>query len=610
MKILLKQQAWLVLAAGLLFFSFLGSYALFNNVEPITAGSAAEMLRQGTWIVPTFNNQLQTDAPILIDWLLLAAFRLWGVSEWSARITSSVFSIASVLMTYHLGRKLYSLNVGFLAGLILSTCLLFTINGRSATPDSISLFLVTFAFTSYVWLVARQREGHFSGVLQLPPPVSTGLEGDSETRTQPIHRRTRVQELTFRWWPITVPMFLAMGLATLSIGPVGLVLPVAILLAFLLISQWNIDLEQEVIVAPTGPWWRRWPLTVVQIFRLRSIKESILGIHLVQGLGICAIVALPWYLAVTFATNGAWPQHYFLHREFDGSVRSSDGQTGIPLYLLYQLVSLHVGCFPWSVFLPVAFYRLRLRLEERAHAFDSDLLLTCWMGIWFAFYTVISTHESNDLLPMYPAVALVLARYLNDWQFDKVDMWIYSFLLCCRAMWIVGAVMTLGIYVAAYLYFPGEQWLGVVGLIPVIGAIVTIKLVEQEQRKTALRTLVATALLLAFIVVGVAAPRMRPYQDSSLFIADAKQRAKSEEIEIATFRYYEPSVVFYAGKPIPTLGSAREVADFLAGRNNGFVITKATDLNELREELHSNVSELSRRRNFMHGRELILLGRD
>ena len=170
--------------------------------------------------------------------------------------------------------------------------------------------------------------------------------------------------------------------------------------------------------------------------------------------------------------------------------------------------------------------------------------------------------------------------------------------------------MTLGIYIATYLYFPSEQWLAGIGLIPVIGAIVAIKLVEQEQRKNALRLLVATALLLAFLLVGVAAPRMHAYQDSSLFIAEAKQRAKSAEVEIATFRYFEPSVVFYAGKPIQTLGSAREVADFLASHNNGFVITKATDLNELREELLSNVSELSRRRNFMHGRELILLGRN
>lgn len=610
MKTMLKQQAWLVLVAGFLFFLFLGDYALFNNVEPVTAGSAAEMLRTDSWIVPTFNTQLQTDAPILIDWLLMAVYRVWGVSEWSARIVSSVFALLSVLLTYHLGRKLYSFNVGFLASLILPTCLLFTINGRSSTPDSIAMFLVTFAITSYVWLVARQREGHFSGVLKLPLPVSATSVLDSDTHIQPIPHRSNVRELTFTNRFVTIPMYLAMGLATLAIGPVGVALPVAILLAFLLISQWNIDLEQQAIVAPTGPWWRRLAFTVAQVFRFHSVVAALGGIHLVQGLAICAVIAVPWYFAVTAATNGLWPQSYFLHREFDGSIRSSDGQTGFPLYLLYQLVSLHFGCFPWSVFLPVALYRLRLRLEERSHAFDSDVLLTCWMAIWFTFYTLISTHESNDLLPMYPAVALILARYLNDWQFDKVDTWIYSFLLCCRAMWIAGAAITLGVYVATYLYFPGEQWLGVLGLIPVVGAIIAIKLVEQEQRKNALKTLVATALLLAFILVGVAAPRMQPYQDSPLFIEEAKRRAKSDNVEIATFRYFEPSVAFYAGKTVVTLDTAREVADFLGRYNNGFVITQATSLNELREELRSNISELSRQRNFMHGRELILLGRD
>ena len=610
MKTLLRQQAWLVLISGILFFSFLGSYALFNDAEPITAGCAAEMYRQGSWIVPTFNDQLQTGTPILIDWLLIMAFRFGGITEFSARVNSSLFAVASILLTYQMGRKLYSMNVAFLAGVILSTCLLFTINGRSATADSLSMFLTMLPLASYVWFVARQRSGHFSGVLQLPIPKVRDSSTESEPDAPPEARRTTLEQLTFQDWRVTVPQFMAMGLAVLSIGLVGAALPSAILLLFLLISRWMIDIEPQSLATPTGPKWQAWLRTVAQLFRPRALWAAVRGIHLFEGLVVVALIALPWYLAVTFATNGAWPRSFFFHQSIEGTVRSTEGETSFLLSPLYQFVLLHVGCFPWSVFLPVAIYRMWVRFEVRAHALDSDLLIACWIGVWFAFYSFACTNRPNELLPIYPAVALILARYLNDWQFDKVDMWVYSFQLCCRAMWIAGAALTLGIYVAAYLYFPGEQWLGMIGLVPVIGAIVAIKLVEQEQRRNALRTLVGTALLLAFMVVGVALPRMHAYQDTPQFIDEARRRAKSPDVEIVTFRYFEPSVVFYAGTPVHTLATVRQVADFLSNHRHGFVIADAKDLTELREELPINISEQSRLRNFLHGRELILLGRD
>ena len=140
---ILRHQACLVLVAVLIFFTNLGNYTLFNDDEAKNTVCATEMYRRGDLIVPTFYEELRTDKPILLYWMMLTSFKFWGISELSARLASSIMSVGTTLLTYHLGRKLYSAKVGFLAGLIVCTCLLFSAVGRAATPDSALIFFVT-----------------------------------------------------------------------------------------------------------------------------------------------------------------------------------------------------------------------------------------------------------------------------------------------------------------------------------------------------------------------------------------------------------------------------------------------------------------------------------
>ena len=612
---ILRHQACLVLVAVLIFFTNLGNYTLFNDDEAKNTVCATEMYRRGDLIVPTFYEELRTDKPILLYWMMLTSFKFWGISELSARLASSIMSVGTTLLTYHLGRKLYSAKVGFLAGLIVCTCLLFSAVGRAATPDSALIFFVTLTFTSYVWVVARERGGNFNGqeiavdgtssseVETISPnpeaPAIDNVLGDSTSRlcVPPI-------------WKLAVPFYVAMGFGVLAKGPVAFVLPLTSILLFLLILLRDRDREREQWKSPEGPWWRRWSLIVLQTLRPRALLEATQRMHLWVGLGIVAAVALPWYLAVGIKTNGAWLQGFLLDHNIGRAINPKENHNGFPFYLLYQLVALFLGCFPWSVFLPVALYRMQERFGEDAPWKDSDRLLVCWAGVWFVCFSLVSTRLPNYLLPMYPAVALILARYFYDWEREEVDSGVYSFNLCCRAMGAVGVLMVIGVYIAAFLLFDGEQWLSLIGTIPIIGAWIAIKLLDREQRPRVIQTLTATALLLAFVIVGIAPPSVSQYQDTPKFIADARRFADGEEIEIGTYAYFQPTVLFYAGRKTPVLKSPREVADFLAGHPHAFVITRATELNDLRNELRSDVSELSRHRNFLHRDELILLGRN
>ncbi len=613
-NLLLRHQAWLLLLAVVLFFTNLGNYTLFNDDEAKNSVCAAEMFRRGDVIVPTFYEELRTDKPILLYWAMLTSFKLFGISEFSARLASSLFSVGTVLVTYHLGRKLYSPKIAFLAGLILSSCPLFAAVGRAATPDPVLIFFVTLSFAAFVWFVARRNNGYFQPGDKIVPEEKTTSESVTDVQKEEAADRRdsivdRIKQLIPIIWKFDAPFYIAMGMAVLAKGPVGLVLPCAAVALFLLLSKRERDLDAEKLKPVEGPWWRRGIMIVTQTLRPRAMVEVAGEMHLLVGLGIVAAVALPWYLAVGVRTNGVWLQGFFLDHNLGRALLPKENHSGFPFFQLYQLVALHIGCFPWSAFLPVAIYRLKERFEERAPWRDSDRLLTCWCGVWFVVFSLVSTRLPNYLLPMYPAVALLLARYFHDWEREEEGSGVYSFNLCCKAMGFVGILFVIGVYIAAFVLFDGEQWLSLICTIPVIGAFVAVKLLDRELRPRVMQTLVGMALLLTFLIVGIAPPSVGQHQDTPKFFADMRRFSHGEEFEVGTYKYFQPTVLFYAGKKIPVLKSPRQVADFISSHPHAFVITRPSEITELRNELTGDANELSRHRNFLHRDELILIGR-
>jgi 4-amino-4-deoxy-L-arabinose transferase-like glycosyltransferase len=92
---------------------------------PLSRGEAfyalvpSEMLAAGRWIAITLNGAPFLDKPQLPFWFNLVAFKIWGVSDWSARLPTLAVTVAEVWMTYCLGRLLLKPRAAWLAGFIL-----------------------------------------------------------------------------------------------------------------------------------------------------------------------------------------------------------------------------------------------------------------------------------------------------------------------------------------------------------------------------------------------------------------------------------------------------------------------------------------------------------
>jgi 4-amino-4-deoxy-L-arabinose transferase-like glycosyltransferase len=210
----------LLLVGSLLCLPNLGGPALWDIDEGNNAECALEMYESGNFITPSFNYKLRVDKPVLLYWLQMSAYRVFGVNEFAARLPSALASLLTLLVLYELGRRLFDRSAALLAGLVLAGSVSFAAAAHFANPDAL-LNLCTLLTLWCFW-------NHHS------------CEGG--------------------WWLLGSGA--AAGLGMLAKGPVALLLPLAVTLGFLLWRrEWRRLLDLRLLGASlifllvAAPWY-------------------------------------------------------------------------------------------------------------------------------------------------------------------------------------------------------------------------------------------------------------------------------------------------------------------------------------------------------------------
>jgi 4-amino-4-deoxy-L-arabinose transferase-like glycosyltransferase len=101
---------WILLLAVPAFFFLwkLAGFGLIGADEPRYAQVAREMLARHDWITPTLGGIPWLEKPPLYYWQAMIAFRLFGVSDWAARLPSAVDAFLMVLAVYWFLRRFRS----------------------------------------------------------------------------------------------------------------------------------------------------------------------------------------------------------------------------------------------------------------------------------------------------------------------------------------------------------------------------------------------------------------------------------------------------------------------------------------------------------------------
>lgn len=513
----LRQVALVSTVAMVVMFTNLGGPRLWDRDEPRNAQCAAEMQARGDWVTPVMNAELRTHKPVLLYWLIMSAYSVFGVNEFSARFWSAALAVGTALCTYAMGKRLFDARVGTWAGIILSTVLMFDVAGRAATPDSTLIFFSTLALTLYVL-----------GTWPKSLPTESTI---NESRS------------FFPSWPWATAIYGVMGIAMLAKGPVGLVLPTAVIGMFLLVMRLpTVDETSRV-----RSWWDTLK-RAASCFGPMHFLRTCWSMRPITALGVSLAIALPWYVWVGVRTDGEFLRGFFLEHNLSRATQSMEGHGGS---LLFYPLAILIGFFPWSVFaMPVIIDSVR-HARQNTKWFSGYVFAACWVGVYVGLFSLAKTKLPSYVTPCYPALALAAGCFVDRWTEGVLTISRHWFRVALGITSLVGVAFLVGIPIAAERFLPGDGWLGVVGVVPLAAGVIALLWSERDQPRRAAYFFAGFAVVFTTLLFGGVANRVDLHQHNDILLEAIATRGA--DVRVASYGMLEPSWVFYGQRPVDEL---------------------------------------------------------
>ena len=136
---------WACLAVALVIASWIalgGFRGLYNPDEGRYAEIPREMLATGDWVIPHLDGLVYIEKPPLQYWATAVSEELFGLSNWSARLYTSLCGLATVLLVMALAGRLWGRAAAWRSGIVLASSLLMLLMSHQLTLDmSLTLFM-------------------------------------------------------------------------------------------------------------------------------------------------------------------------------------------------------------------------------------------------------------------------------------------------------------------------------------------------------------------------------------------------------------------------------------------------------------------------------------
>src|SRR5262245_31040182 len=156
--------AVLFLLLAILYLGRLSGFPLQDPDEGRYAEIPREMIELGDWITPRLNYVEYFEKPPLLYWLVASAFRTFGTTEGVARLVPALAGLASIAVTYVLGRRFFGRRAALIAAATLATSPLFLVFAQTLVIDMLLTLLLT-ACLAALWATRQHPERRRSAVL-------------------------------------------------------------------------------------------------------------------------------------------------------------------------------------------------------------------------------------------------------------------------------------------------------------------------------------------------------------------------------------------------------------------------------------------------------------
>ncbi len=144
----------------------------------------------------------------------------------------------------------------------------------------------------------------------------------------------------------------------------------------------------------------------------------------ISGFIIGSAITLPWYIREGIRTHGEYTTGFLIShniKRFTGIDSEFGG--GKKKNVLFYIPNIIGGTLPWSIFLPFGLWKF---WQKRKSLSNGTWFLIFWALVVFAFFSLSAYKRADYLLPLYPAIAVLIAQYiikLEENSFKLASYW-------------------------------------------------------------------------------------------------------------------------------------------------------------------------------------------
>ena len=329
-----RNLIFLTLLGAVLFLLLNGSLAVTDPVESNYTQTAKEMLLSGDYVSPRIFGNFWYDKPAFFYWELIAAFKVFGFTDFGARFFPAVFGVIGLWLTYFFARRIYDAQTAVLAGIMLATSVGYWVVSKSVITDA-TLFVFFNAVLVFFYLAY-------------------------------IGKNKNLYYLCY----------LFAGLAVLTKGPIGILLPGLVVTIFIVLRR-----------------------DFAEIPRMKPLGFAI----------FFAVVAL-WYVPMYYLHGSDFINTFLgVHNVLRATVSEH------PMWDVwwYYSVLFFLIFFPWGfVTLPPALWSWFK--SRRIPSFDrEETFLLVWALTINIFYQMMATKYTTYTMPALLPISILAARFLR-----------------------------------------------------------------------------------------------------------------------------------------------------------------------------------------------------
>jgi 4-amino-4-deoxy-L-arabinose transferase-like glycosyltransferase len=471
-----------IAAAAVIWFTLLGYRDLIEPDEGRYAEIPREMIESGDWVTPRLNGFKYFEKPPLQYWATAATFVLFGESDAMARLWIALAGFLGAVWIGYVGYRLYGPAAGFYAAVVAGSSLLYGAMAHTITLDlTLTVFLAVAVGSLVLAQTRRESKSHVAG-----------------------------------WMVIG---WAALACATLTKGLIGLVLPAGTVVVY---TIWQRD-------------WALWR-------------------HLHMGKGLLVLLALtvPWFVAVSIR-NPEFPHFFFIHEHLERYATTSHHRYEPPWHFFPVFL---LGMFPWTFIALKTLVKpgFRWRGAEANDArrngtaetagFDAERFLWVFAVVVFVFFSFGHSKMWAYILPIFPAIAILVGRRLTVQGLSRVDVWAVAGMAAAFfvAAWL--APQHARDEIRAELARDYRPWIIAGGCSLVIAAASAFKALKTSKRPAVPIAVTALFSILAVQCLLWGYHSQSPLRSSGQ-VADAIEPYLSDETEIFSVRRYPQSLPFY-----------------------------------------------------------------